>query len=134
MMTHEQIASEVERLGYEYAEGMMDTTYDSDMFVENYGVPLNNEVYSKVSFDDLFDWITASGDAFPEQVWSWAHEYEWISRDGTVKCRDENGNIIEGTGNDFISDFDAGVARFLKEHGCVQRQRGQGDGDGTPNP
>lgn len=125
MMTRKQIAKEVEQLGYEYAEGMMDSSdeYASDDFAELYGVQLNDDVYQKASFEDLFDWIASGGDAFPEQAWSWAGDYEWIPRDGTCRWKDEEGNEMDGAWYEFESDFNAGIIRFLEEHGSVPRTK-----------
>lgn len=104
MMTHEQIASEVERLGYEYAEGMMDPQFDADAFRENYGVTLDDDAYYKLSFNDLRDWITAGGNAYPEQTCEWVDDAE----EAGFNC------------DDFESDWYSGVERFLSEHGSVK--------------
>lgn len=66
MMTRKQIANEVEQFGYEYAETAMSPD-NSDDFAEYHGIAINDGVYQKVSFEDLFDWIASGGDAFPEQ-------------------------------------------------------------------
>ena len=57
MKTYKQIISEVGQLGYEYAAGI-ESSYKED------GLPLD-----EMSHSELFDYFTAEGDAFPEQVW-----------------------------------------------------------------
>ncbi len=79
MKTYEQVISEVEQMGYEYAACIEEEC-------EKDGLPL-----AEMNQAELFDWITSDGDAFPEQAWSWAGEYEWINDDGTIHYLDEYG-------------------------------------------
>lgn len=64
MKTYKQIISEVGQLGYEYAAGI-ESSYKED------GLPLD-----EMSHSELFDYFTAEGDTFPEQVWSWCMNAE----------------------------------------------------------
>ena len=115
-MTLNQIANEVERLGYEYAESLLDDCDNVKSFFERFGVPFNETVLDYVNVDDIVNWVGADGDAFPEQVWSWAGCEEWIERDGIIKWIDEDGNEEDGTGDLFVDDWTAGIKRYVEEH------------------
>ena len=65
---------------------------------------------------ELFDYFTAGGDAFPEQAWSWAGEYEWINDDGTIHYLDECGNIKDGTADELEDTFNTAIRRYINEH------------------
>lgn len=104
MKTYKQIISEVGQLGYEYAAGI-ESSYKED------GLPLD-----EMSHSELFDYFTAGGDAFPEQAWSWAGEYEWINDDGTILYLDECGNIKDGTADELEDTFNTAIRRYINEH------------------
>ena len=104
MKTYKQIISEVGQLGYEYAAGI-ESSYKED------GLPLD-----EMSHSELFDYFTAGGDAFPEQAWSWAGEYEWINNDGTIHYLDECGNIKDGTADELEDTFNTAIRRYINEH------------------
>ena len=104
MKTYEEVISEVEQMGYEYAE-TIEEWYKED------GLPLN-----EMSFTEIFDYFSSDGDAFPEQTWSWAGEYEWISDDGTIHYLDERSNIKDGTADELEDAFNAGLEQYISQH------------------
>ena len=104
MKTYKQIISEVGQIGYEYAA-------DIERWYKEDGLPLD-----EMSHSELFDYFTAEGDAFPEQVWSWAGEYEWINDDGTIHYLDECGNIKDGTADELEDTFNTAIRRYINEH------------------
>ena len=114
MMTLAQISTEVERLGYEYAEGIIGDS--KEIFFERFNVQLDEQVLDKVDIDEFVAWVGSDGDAFPEQVWTWAGSEEWIDDNGTVRWVDENGNIEESGGDCFESDWSNGIRQYIEEH------------------
>ena len=87
-----------------------------DHFFERFGIRLGNEAYSAIPFDQLFDWITAEGQAFPEQLYSWSGEYEWLTSRGDVVWDDEDKCERSCDGFELVEDWNAGITRFLNEH------------------
>lgn len=102
-MTFEQIAAEIESVGYGYAAGMI------EYCAENYDPSQENFA------DELFDIITAGGEAFPEQAWGWRGEYEWMNDDGTCQWIGKDKSIISGTIDDFEDCFNKGIKNFINE-------------------
>jgi len=113
MMTYSQIAATIKDLGYQYAANL----YTDEEFAEKISglVKEKNGNHADV-VAEMDDWIEDGGDAYPEQVWGWAGDYEWIARDGTIKWVDEDGEVVEGVGSDFVQDFGDGVMEYIEEH------------------
>ena len=112
MMTYHQIYGEVKKLGYEYAADLH-TEDEFNAQIKGFIAELNGNHEEVVSAMDM--WIESDGDAYPEQVWSWAGTYEWIERDGTIYWLDEQGKIVEGEGSVFVQAFCDGVVEYIEE-------------------
>lgn len=74
----------------------------------------------KVDIDEFVKWVGSDGDAFPEQVWTWAGSEEWMEDNGIVRwvtkmemLRRVVTNILKQTGT---MGFDNTLKNILFAH------------------